>query len=76
MALTCIANIYDSLDTLYDRYLDQIDLENKRNEDILTDRLARASLLINLIKICEVEGETDLVSTYCTELQTLLNYTS
>jgi len=76
MAVTCITDTYDSVESLYNRYLNQVSLRNSYPEDLLSDVLSRVSLLINLIKVADLEGESDIVTTYCTELKTLVNYSA
>lgn len=75
MSIACIGDVSDSIESLYSRYLSQIALGNKQNELILSDELMRSSFLVDLIKVCDLDADTDAVAEYCEELKTLLNYT-
>jgi hypothetical protein len=75
MALTCISDVYDSIESVYSRYLAQSDLGNQNNQNILSDVLMRVCLLIDIIKIADIDSDLDAIAEYCDELENLLNYT-
>lgn len=75
MDITCINDVYASIDSIYASYLTAISLGNTNVENWNKEILLQVSMLVNLIKVAGLDADLSAVTTYCAELKTLLNYT-
>jgi len=75
MALTCVCDVYDSIDNVYSRFLDAESKGNIHVFDLVSDEIVAAGFLAMIIKVTDTCSYAADNLAYCAVLKESLNYT-